>query len=183
MTGRARIMAGAVIAAQIAAVTEGVIEAVADAGAVVADGVTEVGHRVARVAAGICLPQNMLRHRAANPVATTIVARNRAITTTGVRKGREAQGLLPRNPPRSRSFFLANRSRNIAASQQHHLRPLLSLIMKRMKNGQPQRKLHHARPGIWPLPLPQAPAFLAGSLADCPAGYWPMQARKPKQQA
>jgi hypothetical protein len=179
MTARARIMAAAAIAAQIVAVTE----AVADAGAAVADGVTEAAHRVVRVAAGICLLQNMLRHRAANPAATTIAARNRAITTIGVRKGRETQGLLPRNPPRSRSFFLANRSRNIAASRQHHLRPLLPLIMKRMKNGLPQRKLHHARPGIWPLPLPQAPAFLAGSPADCLAGYWPMQARKPKQQA
>jgi len=113
MTGLARIM----VAVAIAAETEEEIAAVAGVGAAVADGVAEAGHRVVRVAAGICLPQNMLHRRAANPAATTIAAHSRAVTTIGVRKLRAARGLLLQNLLRSRFFFRANRWQNIAASR------------------------------------------------------------------
>jgi hypothetical protein len=41
------------------------------------------------------------------------------------------------------------------------------------------KKLRRAQPAICPL---RAAAFLAGSLADCPAGSWPMPVLKPKER-
>lgn len=117
MTGQARIMAAAAIVARIVAVTAVVIAAVAGVGAAVADDVAEAGHRVVRVAAGTCLPQNMLRRKAVNPAATTIGAHSRAVTTIAVRRVRAAQVHLQPNLPRSRSFFRANRSPNTVASR------------------------------------------------------------------
>jgi hypothetical protein len=125
MTGPARIMAVAMIAARIAAATEVVIAAVADDGDAVADDAAEAGHLVVPVAAGTCLLQNMHHRKAASPAATTIAAGSRAVTTIGARKLRVARRLPLPMSPKKRSFSPANRSQNIAASPWHRLRPLL----------------------------------------------------------
>jgi hypothetical protein len=53
--------------------------------------------------------------------------------------------------------------------------------MKHTKSIRPQpKKLRRVQPATCPLLLRVA-AFLAGSLADCLAGSWPMLALKPKQ--
>jgi hypothetical protein len=110
-------MAVAAIAARIVAVTAVVIAAVEGAGAAVEDDGAGAGHRVVRVAAGTCLLRNMLHRKAANPEATIIGVGSRAVTTIGARKVRAARDPLPANLPRSRSFFRANRSQNIAANR------------------------------------------------------------------
>ena len=53
--------------------------------------------------------------------------------------------------------------------------------MKHKKSVLLSKKLHHAQPPI-SLPLPRPAAFLGGSLADCPVGFWQMSAPKLKRR-
>src|SRR6266568_75547 len=117
-----RIMAAVVIVAMIAAATAAVGDAVADAIVVEA--------RRAAPADAICLPRNMLRHRAASPADMTIAADSHAVTTLAVRKLHAAR--RPPNPtsPRRRSFFQANRWQNTALSLPLRLRRFRPLSTK-----------------------------------------------------
>src|SRR5882724_12202580 len=177
---RARTMAAATIAEVTAAVTA---DAAAD-GVVVGeeDALAEDARKVAPAADAISRPQNTLRRRAMNLAATTIAEASHAGTTTGVKTPRAAPVLLlPWTPTRSRSFFPANRSQNIAASPQRHRRQWLST--KRMISSLKRRKLRRGQLATWHSPPPQAaPTFPAGSRAAFPAGCWPMAAPKAKQR-
>src|SRR6266850_6324935 len=84
--------------------------------------------------------------------------------------------------PRKRSFFRVNRWQNIAASLRLHPRLLSVLSTKHARSKPPARKLVLVQPVIWPPPLRAAAASPAGSLADCPAGSWPMPVLKPKER-
>src|SRR5438309_1667283 len=84
-TARARILAAAVTAAGIAAAVA-VGDAVADATA------ADARSRLVRAGA-TCLPRNMHRRKEANPADMKIAVDSRAVTTTGVRKLREAPRL------------------------------------------------------------------------------------------
>src|SRR5258708_3938720 len=89
-----RIMAAVVIVAMIAAETAAAtVAAIAAAGDAVADAIVVEARRAAPADA-ICLPRNMLRHRAARPADKTIAAASHAATTNSVPK-RPA----PRRPP------------------------------------------------------------------------------------
>lgn len=115
-TAPPRILDAVVIVAMIAAGTVAAIAAVVAVGDAVADALAVDARKAAQAVGAICLPQNMLRHKAANPAATTIVAANLAPTTIAALILRA----LRRHPlpllPRTKSFFPANRSLNIAAS-------------------------------------------------------------------
>ena len=94
-------------------------DAAADGGDVgeVEDARAEDALRAGQAADAISRLQNTRPHRAANLVATRIVARNLAGTTAGARIPRAAQARsLQQSPPRSRLCFPVNLSRNIAAS-------------------------------------------------------------------
>ena len=164
-------MAVVAIVAMIAAETVVVIAAVVAVGDAVADAHAADAHKVLQAAGAICLLRNMLPRKAASPADMTIVADNRAVTKTGVRKLRAAR----RHPlpllPKTRSFSPVNPSQNIAASLP--LPPRLFPVL----NGKPEKsrtrpkKLHRVQAAICPPPLRAAAAFLAASLAVCLVGF------------
>ncbi len=154
------------------------------AGVAVGDGVVDASvadaRRVARVDA-TCLLQNMHPRKAASPVDMTIAVDRREVMTIGGRKLRVARRLPCQSPPRMKLFFLVNRWQNIATSQllrQHRFPPS---SMKPAKSRTPSKKLLRAQPAICLPRLPAVAAFLAGSPAVCPAGFWPMLALKQKR--
>jgi hypothetical protein len=157
--------------------TVAVIAAAAAVGVAVAGARAADAHRVARERA-ICLPRNMPRPRAANPADMRIAAVRRAVLTIGVRKLRVLLRLPRPMPPRTRSSFPVNHWQSIATSQRLHPLLLLVLSMKCAKSAPASRKLHRAPPATCPQRLRAAATFLAGSLAGCPAGSWPMRERK-----
>jgi hypothetical protein len=110
-------MAAAMTVAEIAVATEVVIAAVEAVGAAVAVAIAADGRRAVRAAGAICRLPNTPRPRVANRAATIIVVDSHATMTTGVRKLRAALLLLLRwTPSRTRLFFPASHSQNIAAS-------------------------------------------------------------------
>jgi len=116
-TGLARILAEAVIVAMTAVAIVAVTADVVAVGDAVADALVADALRAARAADAICLPRNMHHLKAVNPVDTIIALGSLAATTIAVRKLRARR----RHPlpllPRTRSFFRANPSQNIAASR------------------------------------------------------------------
>jgi hypothetical protein len=119
-TAPARILDAAVIVARIAVETvvvtaEGIAAVVAVGGAV-ADALVAVAHKAAQAAGAICLLQNMLLLKAANPAVTTIAAASRAVTTIAVPNLRAHRRRPLPLLPRTKSFSPVNPSQNIAAS-------------------------------------------------------------------
>src|SRR5713226_4449861 len=180
MIAQARILAGARTAAAIAAET---VVGIA-AGVAVGDGVVDASvadaRRVARAGA-TCLLQNMHPRKAASPADMTIAADRREVMTIGGRNLRAARRLPCQSPPRMKLFFLVNRWQNIATSQPLRKRRFPALSMKPAKSRKLPKKLPRAQPAICLRRLPAVAAFLAGSPAVCPAGFWPMLALKQKR--
>ena len=173
MIALARILAAVATAARIAA------------GVVVGDGVVDAivadARRVARRVDATCLLQNMHPRKAASPADMTIGADRREVMTIGGRNLRAARRLPYPSPPRMKSFFLVNRWQNIVASQSLRQRRFPALSMKPAKSRTLSKKSLRAQPAICLPRLPAVAAFLAGSLAVCPAGFWPMLALKQKR--
>src|SRR5207245_9701488 len=129
----------------------------------------------------ICILQNTHRRRAATPADMIIVADSPAATTIAVQRIRVAP--RPPNPMslRKRSFFLANRWQNTAASLPLRSRLLRVSSTKSMRSRPPSKNPRPSQPVICLFLLPAAAAFLAGSPADCLAGSWPMPELKPRR--
>src|SRR6266478_6203372 len=181
-SARARTLAAAMIGEETAAATA---DAAADGvGVGEEDARAEDARKLVPAADAISRPQNTLPRRAVNLAGTIIVARNHAGTKTGVKNPRAAPVLLLRaTPTRSRSFFPANRSQNIAASLQRHQRRHRWLSTNLMISSLKRRKLRPGRLAPRHSPPPQAvPTFPAGSRAAFPAGSWPMAVPKQKRR-